>query len=126
MTTTYNSIPHANAFDVLRNGHGHGVILSEYETARIATALEGISTIAAVLQQRELDAELGGSNGLTFGPNVAMGLLAAAATCAEFANDLVDTGGPLGARAEHGTKAHDHLSAARMAMQQANRQEGGQ
>ena len=125
MSETFKSIPHDNAFDVLRNGHG--VILSEYETARIATALQGISTIAAALQQRELDAELGGSDSLTFGPNVAMGLIAALATCAEFAEGIVDHGGLMGARAAFGSPAYDRLIQARNEVTQAQaREEGGQ
>ena len=124
MSTTFKSIRHANAFDVLRKGHG--VILSEFETSRIATALQGVSTILAVLQQQALDVGQDPGEGLSFDENVTLGLLAAAATCTEFANDLVDTSGLLGARAEFGTKAYDHLNAARTAMQQANRKEGGQ
>ena len=124
MSETFKSIPHANAFDVLRNGHG--VVLSEYETARIATALQGISTIAAVLQQRELGSDQDPGDGLSFDSNVAQGLIAALATCAKYAEGIVDTGGLMGARAAHVTKAYDHLNAARTAMQQANRKEGGQ
>lgn len=124
MSTTFNSIPHANAFDVLRQGHG--VILSEYETARIATALEGVSTILALLQQQALDVGQDPGKGLSFDSRVTLGLLAAAATCTEFANNLVDSGGLMGARAAHGTKAYDHLSAARMAIEQAKRKGGQQ
>ena len=124
MTTTFKSIPHANAFDVLRNGHG--VILTEFETARLATALQGVQAIAAVLQQRELDSDQDPGDGLSFDSNVAQGLIAALATCAKYAEGIVDTGGLMGARAAHGTKAYDHLNAARTAMQQANRKEGGQ
>ena len=123
MSEAFKSIPRSDAFEVLRNGHG--VILSEYETARIATALQGISTIAAALQQRELDAELGGSDSLTFGTNVAQGLIAALATCAEFAEGIVDTGGLMGARAEHGSKAYEVLKGARFDVMEAKRK-GGQ
>lgn len=123
MSATFKSIPHANAFDVLRNGHG--VILTEFETARIATALQGISTIAAMLQQRELDADQDPGDGLSFDSNVAQGLIAALATCAEFAEGIVDRGGLMGARAAHGTPAYDHLSAASAAVRQATRKEGG-
>ena len=123
-STTFKSIPHDNAFDVLRKSHG--VILTERETAHISTALQGIHTIAAILQQRELDVELEDDSTLSFGPSVAQGLIAALATCAKYAEGIVDTGGLMGARAAHGTKAYDHLNAARTAMQQANRKEGGQ
>ena len=124
MSTTFKSIPHDNAFDVLRNSHG--VILTEFETARLATALQGVQAIAAVLQQRELDSDQDPGDGLSFDSNVAQGLIAALATCAKYAEGIVDTGGLMGARAAHGTKAYDHLNAARTAMQQANRKEGGQ
>ena len=126
MSETFKSIQHDNAFDVLRNGHG--VILTDFETARLATALQGVQAIAAVLQRREIDVELGEGciNALTFGPNVAQGLIAALSTCAKYAEGIVETGGLMGARAAHGTKAYDHLNAARTAMQQANRKEGGQ
>ena len=125
MNTTTKSIPHANAFDVLRNGHG--VILSEYETARIATALQGISSIAAVLQQRELDADRDPGDGLSFDSRVAHGLIAALATCTEYAEGIVDKGGLMGVRAAHGSKAYDRLIQARneIARAQANRKEDG-
>ena len=122
MSETFKSIPHANAFDVLRNGHG--VVLSEYETARIATALQGISTIAAVLQQRELGSDQDPGDGLSFDSNVAQGLIAALATCAEFAEGIVDHGGLMGARAEHGTKAYAILVAGRDAVIKAAKEEG--
>ena len=124
MSTTFKSIPHDNALDVLRNSHG--VILTEFETARLATALQGVQAIAAVLQQRELDSDQDPGDGLSFDSNVAQDLIAALATCAKYAEGIVDTGGLMGARAAHGTKAYDHLNAARTAMQQANRKEGGQ
>ena len=128
MSTTYNSIPHDNAFDVLRNGHG--VILTDFETARLATALQGVQAIAAVLQRREIDVELGEGciNALTFGTNVAQGLIAALATCAKYAEGIVDHGGLMGARAEHGTKAYDRLIQARNEVTQEAqaREEGGQ
>ena len=123
MSTTFNSIPHANAFDVLRNSHG--VILGEYETAHIATALEGVSTILAVLQQHALDADQDPGEGLSFDSRVTLGLLAAAATCTEFANNLVDSGGLMGARAAFGTKAYARLIESRTAIEQAKRQEEG-
>ena len=127
MSETFKSIPHANAFDVLRNGHG--VILSEYETARLATALQGVQAIAAVLQRREIDVELGEGciNALTFGPNVAQGLIAALATCAKYAEGIVDHGGLMGARAAFGSPAYDRLIQARNEVTQAQaREEGGQ
>ena len=123
-STTFKSIPHDNAFDVLRKSHG--VILTERETAHISTALQGIHTIAAILQQRELDAELEDDSTLSFGPSVAQGLIAALATCAKYAEGIVDTGGLMGARAEHGSKAYEVLKGARFDVMQAKRRKGGQ
>ena len=124
MSETFKSIPHDNAFDVLRNGHG--VILTDFETARLATALQGVHAIAAVLQRREIDVELGEGciNALTFGTNVAQGLIAALATCAEFAEGVVDHGGLMGARAEHGSRDYAALVAGRDAVIKAAKEEG--
>ena len=123
MSETFKSIPHANAFDVLRNGHG--VILTEFETARLATALQGVQAIAAVLQQRELDSDQDPGDGLSFDSNVAQGLIAALATCAKYAEGIVDTGGLMGARAEHGSKAYEVLKGARFDVMEATRRKGG-
>ena len=123
MSAPFKSIPRANAFDVLRNGHG--VILTDFETARLATALQGVQAIAAVLQQRELGSDQDPGDGLSFDSNVAHGLIAALATCAEFAEGIVDHGGLMGARAEHGTKAYEVLKGACVGVMQAKR-EGGQ
>jgi hypothetical protein len=102
----------------------HGTILTEFETARIAGALQGIAAITTVLTQREIDAE-GNDDGLTFSPALAVGLLAALASCAEFAQGIVDTGGLMGVRAAHGSKDYDRLLQARneIAREQANRKE---
>ncbi len=125
MSETFKSIPHDNAFDVLRNGHG--VILTEFETARLATALQGVQAIAAVLQQRELGSDQDPGDGLSFDSNVAHGLIAALATCAEFAEGIVDHGGLMGARAAFGSPAYDRLIQARNEVTQAQaREEGGQ
>ena len=121
MSETFKSIQHDNAFDVLRNGHG--VILTDFETARLATALQGVQAIAAVLQQRELGSDQDPGDGLSFDSNVAHGLIAALATCAEFAEGIVDHGGLMGARAEHGTKAYEVLKGARFDVMQAKREE---
>ena len=106
---------------MLRNGHG--VILAEFETARLATALQGVQAIAAVLQQCELDSDQDPGDGLSFDSNVAQGLIAALATCAKYAEGIVDTGGLMGARAEHGTKAYEVLKGARFDVVQAKREE---
>ena len=125
MSETFKSIPHDNAFDVLRNGHG--VILTEFETARLATALQGVQAIAAVLQQRELGSDQDPGDGLSFDSNVAHGLIAALATCAKYAEGIVDHGGLMGARAAFGSPAYDRLIQARNEVTQAQaREEGGQ
>ena len=118
-STTFKSIPHDNAFDVLRKSHG--VILTERETAHISTALQGIHTIAAIVQQRELDAELEDDSTLSFGPSVAQGLIAALATCAKYAEGIVDTGGIAGQCAIHNTPAYAELDAARLRIMKAKR-----
>ena len=121
MSTTPNTIPHANAFDPLRNSHG--IILTEFDVSRLSTALQGIHAITAVLQQRELDAELANGEGLTFGPTVAMGLISALATCTEFVENAIETGGTSGERALHGTPAYDRLRTACFDVMQAKREE---
>jgi hypothetical protein len=47
----------------------------------VSVALTGLQTILAALHQRELDAVIEADNGLTFGADVAAGLLCAAASC---------------------------------------------
>ena len=121
MSTPFKSIPHHNAFDPLRDSHG--VILPEFDVSRLSTALQGIHAIAAVLQQREMDAENANGEGLTFGPNVAMGLIAALATCTEFVENAIETGGASGERALHGTPAYDRLRTACFDVMQAKREE---
>ena len=119
MNATLKSIPHTNAFDPLRNSHG--IILTEFDVSRLSTALQGIHAITAVLQQRELDAELANGEGLTFGPTVAMGLISALATCTEFVENAIETGGTSGERALHGTPAYDRLRTACFDVMQAKR-----
>lgn len=121
MSTTSNTIPNANAFDPLRGSHG--VILTEFCVSRLSTALQGIHAITAVLQQRELDAEMANGEGVTFGPSVAMGLIAALATCTEFVENAIETGGASGERALHGTAAYDKLRTACFDVMQAKREE---
>lgn len=121
MSTAFKSIPNANAFDPLRNSHG--IILTEFDVSRLSTALQGIHAITAVLQQRELDAELANGEGLTFGPTVAMGLISALATCTEFVENAIETGGASGERALHGTPAYDRLRTACFDVMQAKREE---
>ena len=123
MSTDFKSIPHANVFEALSTSHG--LVLPAYEIARLTSALQGIHAITAVLQQRELDEEMEAGEGVTFGPNVAIGLLAALATCAELVQDAVETGGMSGERAGHGTPAYEALKSARSAVAQANQKEAG-
>ena len=118
-----SSIPNSDVFSVLRNSHG--VILSEYETARIATALQGVGTILALLQQQALDVGQDPGEGLSFDENVTLGLLAAAATCTEYAEGIVDSGGLMGVRAAFGTKAYARLIESCNAIEQAKRKEEG-
>ena len=119
MSTTFKSIPHMNAFDVLRKTHG--VILGELDTARVSTAMQGIHAIAAILQQREIDTEMEPQEGrLTFDSNVAQGLIAALATCAKYAEGIVDTGGLMGQCATHGSPAYAELNDARLRVMDAN------
>ena len=119
-STTFKSIPHMNAFDVLRKTHG--VILGELDTARVSTAMQGIHAIAAILQQREIDTEMEPQEGrLTFGPSVAQGLIAALASCACLAEGIVDTGGIMGQRADYDSEAYQHLETARWRVLEANR-----
>ena len=123
MSAPFNSVPYANAFDGLREDHG--VILSEYEVARIAGAMQAIHPILATLSQRELDSE-SFDNGLTLPSALAHGLLMALASCAEFAEGIVDKGGLCGVRAPHGTKAYATLVAGRDAVIKAAKEEGQQ
>lgn len=124
MSETFKTIPGHNPIDALR--YEAGVILTERDFARITAALQGITAITTVLTQREIDAE-GSPDGLTFSPALAVGLLAALASCAEFAQGVVDSGGLLGARAAFGSPAYDRLIQARNEVTQAQaREEGGQ
>ncbi len=84
------AIQRGNAFEALSTGRG--AILNEFDASRLSTAMQGIHTITALLQQRELDEE-GGDAGAPFGPNVAIGLLSAIAACAELVDVIVDKAG---------------------------------
>ena len=112
-------IPAAEAFQHRRNIHG--VILNEFDVSRTSTALQGLQAVLAVLQRREIDVELEFSEGLTFGPGTALGLIAAAATCAELVDQVV-TGCYLGVRADCDTPAYEHLMEARHRVREANRE----
>ena len=122
-TPKAKTVPHANAFDVVRKGHG--AILCEFDVARVSTALQGAHALIAVLQKREMDSESETSNGLVLCPLVTQGLLAALATCTEYASDAIDNGGTMGQRAEYGTPAYAELEAAKWRVLAANRKEAG-
>ena len=115
-------IENAYAFDAVRKGHG--VVLSEYEVARVHSALQGVHAITALLQQREIDTEM--EDGLSVSGNAVQGLLSALACCAELAGSIVDTGGLLGARAQHGEPAYAQIEVAAQRIRAANRKGGAQ
>ena len=122
MSTTFNSIPHTNIFAGGR--HSHGVILDEFNVSRLSAAAQGLQTILAVLHQRELDAETLNGEGVSFGPEVALGLLAAAATCTNALATAVDGGGCGVAHAFHGTPAYAVLKKAYTDAMRARNEEG--
>ena len=117
-TPTYKSVPHNDAFATLRNSHG--VILNELEVSRLSAAIQGIHAITATLQQREFDAEVEYSEGLTFGPGVALGLLAALATCTELVSGALEGVALAVPRANCDTPAYEHLMEARHRVREAN------
>lgn len=84
------AIQHGHAFAALSTGHGAS--LNDFDAARLRTATQGIHTITALLQQRELDVE-GSDAGAPFGPTVAIGLLSAIAACAELVDSIMDKAG---------------------------------
>lgn len=124
MTTTFKSIPHADAFEAL--DRSHGLVLPAHEVARLMTALEGAQAIAAIFQQREVDQESGNGEGVTFGPRVAIGLVSALASCAALAQAIIETGGLTGESAEHGSKAYEVLKGACVDVMEAKRKGGKQ
>ena len=123
MNSTPNNIPHSNVFGLSRRSHG--VILDEFNVSRLSAAGQGLEAVLAVLHQRELDAETLNGEGVGFGPEVALGLLAAAAICADALTHAIDGGGGV-AHAAYGTPAYAELEAARYRVRQANCKEGEQ
>ena len=117
MSTTHHNIPHANVFGLGR--HSHGCILDEFNVARLSAAAQGLQTVLAVLHQRELDAETLNGEGVRFGHEVALGLLAAAATCTDTLATAIDGGGGA-AHAFHGTPSYAVLVAARLKVMKAS------
>ena len=105
---------------------------------KAAPTLADFAAWLTTSQQRALDA-MNATTGDTFGQHcdhfIEMTTVinvvrefqqaAALATCAKYAEGIVDHGGLMGARAEHGTKAYEVLKGARFDVMQAKR-EGGQ
>ena len=118
MNSTPNNIPHSNVFGLSRRSHG--VILDEFNVSRLSAAGQGLEAVLAVLHQRELDAETLNGEGVGFGPEVALGLLAAAAICADALTHAIDGGGGV-AHAFYGTAAYDHLATAKTKIVDASR-----
>ena len=117
-TTPHNNIPHASVFGLGR--HSHGVILDEFNVARLSAAAQGLQAVLAVLHQRELDAETLNADGVSFGHEVALGLLMAAATCTDTLANAIDGGGGV-AHAFYGTPSYAVLQAARLKVMAASR-----
>ena len=103
---------------------------------KAAPTLADFAAWLTTSQQRALDA-MNATTGDTFGQHcdhfialtAAINVLsefqqvAALATCAKYAEGIVDHGGLMGARAEHGTKAYEVLKGARFDVMQAKREE---
>ena len=104
--------------------------------ANTAPTLADFAAWLTTSQQNELDA-MNATTGDTFGKHcdhfialtAAINVLsefqqvAALATCAKYAEGIVDHGSLMGARAEHGTKAYEVLKGARFDVMQAKREE---
>ena len=107
--------------------------------ANTAPTLADFAKWLAASQQNELDA-MSAATGDTFGKRCDRFIelttvinavrefqqVAALATCAKYAEDIVDTGGLMGARAEHGSKAYEVLKGARFDVMEAKRKGGKQ
>lgn len=104
------TVPNHDFFELAR--HSHGVLFDETAVARLGAAAQGLQTILAMLQQRELDSETLASDVLSFGPCVAQGLLAAAAVCAEALQTAVEGQGAGVAQALCSTPGYAVLEAA--------------
>ena len=109
-TTTCASVPQWEASGYLRNSGG--AVIGEHGHAELRQALQGAAAVTALFMQRELDAEQGTENPLTFSPGAAVGLLAALASCINHAADIANTGGIDGAPAAPGTPTYRVLEKA--------------
>ena len=107
--------------------------------ANTAPTLADFAAWLTTSQQNELDA-MNATTGDTFGKHCDRFIelatvinavrefqqVAALATCAKYAEDIVDTGGLMGARAEHGSKAYEVLKGACVGVMEAKRKGGKQ
>jgi len=119
---TFPTFPFANTFDGM--GSDCAVYLCPRSVDRLNAAVQGIHALAAMLTQRELDAEIGLNAPCTFGPAVAIGILSALSCCAEVASAAADGRiFPMAARVQAGSAAHRHMEQAAM---QADRMQKGQ
>jgi hypothetical protein len=89
-TTGHTSIsaPNADLFEMY--SYSPAVYIQPKGAAKATAAITGLQAILALLHQREVDADAGCDNGLTFGPHVAAGLICAAAACGELLEGLMD------------------------------------
>ncbi len=110
---TFPAFPYADVFETM--GGDSAVYLCPRSVDRLNAAVQGIHAIAAMLTQRELDADVDLVSPCTFGPNVAMGVLAALSCCAEVAGAAADGRiFPMAVRVSANSAAHKHLEQAAM------------
>jgi hypothetical protein len=86
--STPTSAPSSEVFDLL--SYSRAVYIQPKGAAKATAAITGLQTILALLHQREIDADAGCPNGLTFGAHVAAGLICAATACAELMTQITD------------------------------------
>lgn len=84
----FPSVPHADVFEW--HGEHAYVVLGKDAAARVSTAMLSIRTLAAILQQRDVDAECDGAGRLVFDSSVSVGLTSAIGVCAAFVADIID------------------------------------
>ena len=110
---TFPAFPYADVFETM--GGDSAVYLCPRSVDRLNAAVQGIHALTAMLTQRELDADVDLTTPCTFGPNVAIGILAALSCCAEVASAAADGRiFPMAVRVEAGTAAHKHMEQAAM------------
>ena len=117
---TFPTFPYADVFETM--GGDSAVYLCPRSVDRLSTAVQGIHALAAMLTQRELDTDVDLTTPCTFGPNVAMGILAALSCCAEVASAAADGRiFPMAVRVQAGSAAHKHMEQAAMHARGMNR-----